>query len=202
MKHQIDILFTTHNGARTLPRMLEALSRLSAPKRPVRILAVNNGSTDATASILADWADRLPLVLLQCAEPGKAAAQSSARAYLDGDLIVITDDDILPEADWLVCLEQAADQMPDASVFGGSITPLPIDPVGPWYEASAGFKGDLFAFTLHPRGFVTGADTIFGPNMMLRLDEAVRSLKGPFVLGPSSAVRREREYFRWATSPR
>lgn len=67
MKQQIDILFTTHNGARTLPRMLEALSRLSPPKRPVRILAVNNGSTDETASILAGWDGKLPLVFLHFA---------------------------------------------------------------------------------------------------------------------------------------
>jgi glucosyl-dolichyl phosphate glucuronosyltransferase len=175
--------------------MLEALSRLSPPKRPVRILAVNNGSTDATASILAHWANRLRLVLMDCAEPGKAAAQASAMAHLEGDLIVITDDDIIPEPDWLQCLEQAADETPEASIFGGAITPLPIDPVGPWYEASAGLRADLFAFTLHPRGFVTGADTIFGPNMMLRRSEALRSLKGPFVLGPSSVLRKGKRVF-------
>lgn len=195
MKQQIDILFTTHNGARTLPRMLEALSRVSPPKRPVRILAVNNGSTDETASILAGWAGQLPLVLVHCAEPGKAAAQASALAHLVGDLVVITDDDIIPEPDWLQQLEQAADETPEASIFGGSIMPLPIDPVGPWYEASAGLKADLFAFTLYPRGFVTGADTIFGPNMMLRHGEALRSLKGPFVLGPSSVVRKGKRVF-------
>jgi len=195
MKQQIDILFTTHNGARTLPRMLEALSKLSAPKRPVRILAVNNGSTDETVSILAGWAGQLPLVLLHCAEPGKAAAQASALAHLEGDLVVITDDDIIPEQDWLQQLERAADETPEASVFGGTITLLPIDPVGPWYEASAGFKGDLFAFTVHPRGPANGADTIFGPNMMLRHGETLRSLKGPFVLGPSSVVRKGKRVF-------
>ncbi len=195
MKQQIDILFTTHNGARTLPRMLEALSRLSPPKRPVRILAVNNGSTDETASILAGWDGKLPLVFLHCAEPGKSAAQAYALAHLEGDLVVITDDDIIPEPDWLQQLEQAADETPEASIFGGAITPLPIDPVGPWYEASAGFNGDLFAFTLQPRGLVTGADTIFGPNMMLRRGEALRSLKAPFMLGPSLVVRKGKRVF-------
>ena len=171
MKQQIDILFTTHNGARTLPRMLEALSRLSAPKRPVRILAVNNGSTDDTASILAGWEGKLPLVLLDCAEPGKAVAQASAVAHLEGDLVVITDDDIIPEPGWLEQLEQAADETPEASIFGGAITPLPIDPVGPWYDASAGL------------------------NMMLRHGEALRSLKVPFLLGPSLVVRKGKRVF-------
>jgi len=109
MKHQIDILSTTHNGARTLPRMLEASSGLSAPGRPFRILAVNNGSSDDTGSILAERV--LP--------------------HLEGDLIAIADDDIIPETDWLRSLERAADETPEACFFGGAITPLAIDPVGP-----------------------------------------------------------------------
>jgi len=131
MKHQIDILSTTHNGARTLPRMLEASSGLSAPGRPFRILAVNNGSSDDTGSILAERAARLPLVLLQCAEPGKAPAQAWVLPHLEGDLIAIADDDIIPETDWLRSLERAADETPEACFFGGAITPLAIDPVGP-----------------------------------------------------------------------
>jgi glycosyltransferase involved in cell wall biosynthesis len=133
MKQQIDILFTTHNGARTLPRMLDALSRLSPPNRPVRILGVKNGSTDAAVSVLAQRANKLRLVLLHCAEPGKAAAQASAMAHLEGDLIVITYGDIIAQPDWLQSLEQVADQSPEASIFGGAITPLPLDPAGPWY---------------------------------------------------------------------
>lgn len=195
IKHQIDILFTTHNGARTLPRMLQALSELSAPHRAFRILAVNNGSSDATASILAEWVGRLPLVLLNCSEPGKAPAQASALAHLEGDLVILTDDDILPAPDWLQRLELAADEAPEASVFGGAITPFPIDQTGSWYAAAKAFDADLFSFSLHPRGPVKGADTIFGPNMMLRQAEAVKALKGPFVLGPSSATKNGKRTF-------
>ena len=195
MKHQIDILFTTHNGARTLPRMLQALGALSPPKRPVRILAVNNGSTDETASILAGWVDKLPLRVLECGKPGKAYAQASAISLLEGDLVVLTDDDILPAPDWLQCLEAAADEAPEVSVFGGAIMPHPIDQTGPWYNASEAFKSELFAFTLQRRGLVTGADTIFGPNMMLRHGQAIMSLKEPLVLGPSSSLKNGKRVF-------
>jgi len=36
----LTVLFASHNGAQTLPRMLRALERLTPPRRPWRILAV------------------------------------------------------------------------------------------------------------------------------------------------------------------
>ncbi|MBI1252846.1 MAG: glycosyltransferase [Hyphomonas sp.] len=88
--------------------------------------AVNNGSTDAAVSLLANRADRLQLGLLHCAEPGQTAAQASATAHPEGGLIVITDHDIIPEPEGLQGFEQAADETPEASLFGGAITPLPV----------------------------------------------------------------------------
>jgi len=111
-------------------------------------------------------------------------------------------DDIIPEParnrPGTGCLqypEQAAGAAPEASLFSGAVTPLPIDPAGPWYAVSAGLRADLFARALHPRGFVTGADRGFGPNMMLRRREALRSLKGPLVLGPGPALRKGKRVF-------
>lgn len=195
MKRQIDLLFASFNGSRTLPAMLEGLARQLPTDRPLRILAVNNGSTDQTGQILAEWSGRLPMRVLQGPGTGKVPALVQAVAELEGDLIVLTDDDILPDPGWLAQLEKAADSHPEASIFGGTIEPYPVDTPGSWYTATGDYQADLFSKALSPAGPVIGADTIFGPNMMLRLEAARAGLNAPTSLGPSPAVKNGKRVF-------
>lgn len=195
MKRQIDILFATHNGEKTLAQMLPALAQLEPPNRVLRIIVVDNASTDGTPDLLADWAQRLPLIALSCAIPGKMEALRSAVPYLEGDLVVLTDDDILPHPGWARELERAADEYPDAAIFGGAIQPVPIEATEPWYDAIGTHDRDLFGLTLAPRGPVTGADHIFGPNMMFRRAEAETALTAPGALGPTFVTQGKKRVF-------
>ena len=195
MKQQIDILLTTHNGARTLPLMLDALAEVQAPQRAWRILVVDNASTDETPEILRKWAGRLPLTILHCPTPGKAAAQAFGATFLEGDLIILTDDDILPDTGWLRALERAADKNPTASIFGGGIEPRPIEPVTGWYEAARDYYYDLFGRISLPYGVVSGADTIFGPSMMMRQAEAMKALSRSDALGPTFTLKGGKRVF-------
>ncbi|MFN7180031.1 glycosyltransferase family A protein [Hyphomonas sp.] len=195
MKRQIDLLFVSYNGARTLPAMLEGLAGQLPTRRPLRILAVNNGSTDATGQILAAWSGRLPMRVLQGPGSGKVPALAQAASELEGDLVVLTDDDILPEPGWLAQLEAAADRHPEAGIFGGAIEPIPIEATGDWYAAACDYEVDLFSKADAPAGPVIGADTIFGPNMMLRLDAAKAGLSASTALGPSPAVKNGKRVF-------
>lgn len=83
---------------------------------------------------------------------------------------------------------QAADETPEASLFGGAITPLPVEQYARGMRPQRALGRTCLPSPLHPRGFFTGANTIFGPNLLLRRSEALRSLKGPFVLGSSSVL--------------
>lgn len=195
MKRQIDILIATYNGERTLPAMLGALERLVPPERPWRVIVIDNGSTDSTPELLQEAAQRLPLEVHRCPQAGKVTAQQFGRQFLEGDLVVLTDDDILPDPGWLAELEAGAEAWPDACIFGGGIVPTPIEDVGGWYAASETYHGDLFALTKAGAGRVTGADSIFGPNMMLRRDAAERALSQPSVLGPTARVVRGKRVF-------
>jgi glycosyltransferase involved in cell wall biosynthesis len=164
----IDILMATHNGARTLPAMLEALARLSPPKRSWRLLAVDNASTDATRPLLEQWRERLPIVVLSCETPGKTPALLAGARRVSGDLVVFTDDDVVPAPEWLAELEAAADAGPDAGLFGGRIEPAPMTGASPWFEASIDFHSELFALTDQPAGPVDAVAHIFGPNFLIR----------------------------------
>jgi hypothetical protein len=108
--------------------------------------------------------------------------------HVQGDLVVFTDDDIMPDSDWLRAFECAADANPTAGLFGGVILPTLIDQAGEWFEASANHHAELYAKSEHAEGQVNAAAHIYGPNFMMRsehlgvLDEVTAAL-GPMRSG-------------------
>jgi GT2 family glycosyltransferase len=65
--------------------------------------------------------NRLPLTYLFEPSRGKNAALNTGLASVEGDLVVLTDDDILPRFDWLREMRLAADSHASFSVFGGKV---------------------------------------------------------------------------------
>jgi hypothetical protein len=184
-KQGIDVLIATYNGSRTWPTMLEALARQQPTRRRLRYLVVDNASSDETPALLRAWADRLPIQLELCPEPGKMAALQHGARLLDGDLTVMTDDDIVPAPHWLAAYEAAADAHPEAALFGGPITPTPFEPLDPWYGVVDGFRHVLFALSDEPEGAVDAVASVYGPNYMMRTDAARAVLLERSKLGPT-----------------
>ncbi len=169
MEYGIDIVFATHNGERTLPRMLAAFKALIPPSRPWRIVAVDNASTDRSADLLREAAERLPMLVLACAEPGKMPALKTAAKHLCGDLVLFTDDDIEPDPVWLNAYEAAADRAgAPVGVFGGPIVPTPLEDLTPWFAVSQIRYAELFAASDRPDGPVDAEAHIYGPNFLIR----------------------------------
>jgi hypothetical protein len=181
----LTVLFATHNGQRTLPRMMAALERLEPPVRPWRIVAVDNASTDDTPQILADAATRLPMTVLHCPIPGKLPALKMGAAEATGDLVVFTDDDVEPVPGWLRAYEAAADAHPEAGFFGGPITPIALEPLSPWYDVSERFHGELFARSQIEDGPIDPEDDLFGPNFLLRREHLDVLDATPDWIGPT-----------------
>lgn len=119
----ISVLLATHNGADTIERTLAAMSEIRAPADGWELLVVNNASTDDTEQRVLAWSERLPLRLLVEPRLGKAAAINTGLGHVSGDLIVMTDDDVLPDVDWLQEWRRVADALPQCSLFGGAIAP-------------------------------------------------------------------------------
>ena len=92
------VCFATHNGERTLPILLDALTKLKQPDIPWEVVAVDNASTDATPQILREAAKKLPLRVLASPRPGKHEAIKRGAELVGGDLVLFTDDDVKPVA--------------------------------------------------------------------------------------------------------
>ncbi|WOJ98290.1 glycosyltransferase family A protein [Congregibacter brevis] len=149
--------------------MLRAFRELETPASlQVSIIAIDNASTDNTAALLRQFQSDLPITVLEQKEPGKNKSLNLGLQVSTADLVILTDDDILPDTDWLVQLADCCRTQPDFDLFGGVIAPhwpktpprrlLKSIPLGP-------------AYAITPADIRTGpcdALCIWGPNMAVR----------------------------------
>jgi glucosyl-dolichyl phosphate glucuronosyltransferase len=99
----ISVIIATRDRADLLASTLRALGKQEWPGCPYEILVVDNGSVDATAAVVEAAAQgaSLPVVYLREERPGKSHALNTALEHARGDLLVFTDDDVLPASGWL-----------------------------------------------------------------------------------------------------
>jgi glycosyltransferase involved in cell wall biosynthesis len=93
MSIEVSAILTTHNRAHLLPAVLGALERQSLPRDRFEIVAIDDGSTDATPAVLAAWQDRLPLRIFRLNHAGLAAAKNLGVFSATGRILVFLDDD-------------------------------------------------------------------------------------------------------------
>jgi glycosyltransferase involved in cell wall biosynthesis len=117
-------VFSSFNGADTLPRMLDSLERLEGPEGAWKAVAVDNGSTDDTPALLAERAARIPMTVIHEPRRGKNRSLNAALQHIEGDIVAFTDDDTILPADWLVGIRRQAEQNPGYDIFGGAIYPV------------------------------------------------------------------------------
>ena len=120
---RLTVATCTWNRAALLARLLERLTQLAAPAAAWELVVVNNNCSDHTERVLDRFAERLPLRRVFEPEPGLSHARNAAIGHATGDYILWTDDDALPDRDWLCAYERAVRRWPDAAVFGGPVRP-------------------------------------------------------------------------------
>jgi glycosyltransferase involved in cell wall biosynthesis len=161
----VTILFATHNGAPTLPRMLDALENLAPGSGPVKIVAVDNASTDGSEELIKARYGRLPITLLSEARLGKNIALNKGLSEIEGDLVVLTDDDIVPNHDWLASIRRVTEEQRGYDIFGGAIYPLWEEMPEEWVLRSVP-KG-WFGWTDFAEGPIEPT-SVWGGNMTVR----------------------------------
>jgi glycosyltransferase involved in cell wall biosynthesis len=165
----LSVIFSTHNGEVTLPLMLEAFTKLT-PNENIKweLIAINNNSSDTTLDILNTYLKKLPLTVLEEKKPGKNSALNTGIKHSSGDLLIFTDDDIIPDKHWLSHYDKLLHSLNDYSLFGGTIKPYWMSK--PKDELLKNIPiGIVFAIT--PEDMQEGeiaAGKIWGPNMAVR----------------------------------
>jgi glycosyltransferase involved in cell wall biosynthesis len=178
----LTVLMPTHNGGGTLPEVLDTFCKLDSPTGGWKLVIVDNGSTDNSREIIETFKTRLPLTYVFEPVLGKSSALNTGLLSLDGDLVVFTDNDVLPARDWLVQMRVAADSQPSFSLFGGCIIPHWEIPPQDWILK---IDGTVLAITdpAWEEGPIA-ATRLFGPNMAIRSNIVEAGYRYDTSLGP------------------
>jgi GT2 family glycosyltransferase len=113
----VSVVVCSYNGARTIRETLEGLSRLDYPH--FEVIVVNDGSTDATPVIAAEYDVRL----ISGPNRGLSHARNLGLRAARGDIVAYIDDDAWPDPRWLTYLTAVFATTPHSAVGGPNIPP-------------------------------------------------------------------------------
>lgn len=132
----ITIAICTRNRAALLKKAVQSV--LTQADDNVEILIVDNGSTDDTAKIAAEFADNDARVkFFHEPQTGLSIARNTALQRASGDWIIFLDDDAEVEPGWLAAYENFFSNLPAAkiAVAGGAVMPEYEIPPPKWMNA-------------------------------------------------------------------
>ena len=121
----ISVVIATRDRAELLGETLQSVVRQQDVGTPVEIVVVDNASVDATPDVVALAARRSPVPIryLRDDRPGKSNALNTGVTRAQGDLLVLTDDDVLASEGWLSAYVSAFEET-GADFAAGRIVPL------------------------------------------------------------------------------
>ena len=169
----ISVLIATHNRATLLERTLERL-RVQSFQPGDEVIVVDNASTDATSEVIARMATRFPVPLRGRFDPspGKALALNAAYPEGHGEILALTDDDVIVGEDWIETIRSLF-QDPSLALVGGRVDPNWQRPAPAWLEVEQNGRYTLMT----------------SPLALLHYGEA-QDLAGHTAVGANMAVRR------------
>ena len=152
----------------------------------MRVVVVDNGSTDGTQAILQQYSSQFQMTVVQENTPGKSRALNRALELVNGDLVVFTDDDVIPPANWIHGFAKAAAKHLSTGVFCGPVIPEFPTSAPRWLRSHP--LGVLFFARFDPRlpeGRLPQGVFPPGANFAVRR-QAIEGLRFDLRLGPSA----------------
>ena len=117
----VSVLICTYNRARMLRETLLALRAIDLPPDcAVQVIVVDNNSTDNTALVIEEAVrdSPVPVIGLTETQQGKSFALNRGLAAATGDVIALTDDDVLPSREWLTHIVRHFRERKVTFIFG------------------------------------------------------------------------------------
>jgi glycosyltransferase involved in cell wall biosynthesis len=120
----VSIIIPTYARALQLASCLESIACLDYPRASFEVIVVDDGSNAPPVDVVASFGSRMNVKLLTQGHAGPAAARNTGAASARGDFFVFTDDDCLPDRNWLRALAAHFTATPDALVGGRTLNAL------------------------------------------------------------------------------
>ena len=186
----LSVIIPTYNRARVLAETLRAFGELHSEGIEWELLIVNNRSNDSTMHVVSTHANLLPVRCLYEPSLGKNRALNRGLEAAAGKLLVLADDDIIPDHDWLKAIQAASLRWPTHRAFGGRVEPL--FPPG----TSRGVENAAYApyaFAIHrpqlSEGPYLNGSSPTGPNCWIRRELFELGWRFDTTIGPEGRRR-------------
>ena len=110
----ISVIICTYKRAHLLKRVLQALCCQTMPADQFEVLVVDDGSRDQTGEIWALFRQQLPSLRYIRTEEnyGLGSALNAGIIAASGEYLLFTDDDCIPQHDWIECMHAALKNEP------------------------------------------------------------------------------------------
>lgn len=186
---QLSVILSTRDNAGMLRDFLSALKLCNRPDS-WEVIIVDNASRDETRNVIEEFCRELPLRYCFQHIPGKSVSLNTGLSQARGEIVLFTDDDVVPDREWMLSHIRAMEENPEINIVGGRIfVDRKIMPG--WLARSYNLRGILVSE--HDRGdapaLYAESDYPFGPNMSVRrIRLEGRNNLWPEDIGPGTGI--------------
>jgi glycosyltransferase involved in cell wall biosynthesis len=128
MQRDFSIIIPTYNRPLQLRDCLQSLTRLDYARELFEVILVNDGGEVPLDKVISAFCDKLDVSLVTQSHAGPAAARNTGAAQAKGKFLAFTDDDCMPQADWLSRLAARFVETPDQIIGGRTVNALRHNP--------------------------------------------------------------------------
>lgn len=129
---RISVVVCAYNARSTIRECLEALTRVDYPD--FEVIVVNDGSTDGTGEIAADF----PFKLITTENRGLSNARNTGLEAATGDIVAYLDSDAFPDSQWLKYLAWAFLDSEFAGIGGPNVAPPGLGTIADCFDNAPG----------------------------------------------------------------
>jgi len=129
---RVSVVVCAYNASSTIRECLEALTCVDYPN--FEAIVINDGSTDATGSIAADF----PVTLITTENRGLSNARNTGLETATGEIVVYLDSDAFPDPQWLKYLAWAFIDSDYAGIGGPNLAPPGLGLVADCFDNAPG----------------------------------------------------------------
>ncbi len=146
MNIQISVVIPTYNSKELLHQCLLSLERQTTPLSSFEVIVVDDGSTDETMEMLADFQNESPLQLKSqyISNAGPATARNIGVQKAEADWIAFLDADVVAHVDWVRRALELIQKYPHVAGFEGRTIVSDRHKLTPFTHQTENFYGGRY----------------------------------------------------------